>query len=180
MIFKSVCVTVFLAFVKLINPSFDEKSNTGTASFYAKKFEGKRTSSGQRYRATERTAAHRTYPFGTLLEITNRNNGLKTIVRINDRGPHAKTRLIDLSYSAAKDLGLVSSGTANVTLKVISLGKTSDIQDFEDGIEEEKTEITSISPTFKADFLEKKHQYMNVVKQTDGSAKVVYSDVRPK
>jgi rare lipoprotein A len=184
MIFKSVYVIISLALLKLINPSLDEKANTGTASFYAKKFEGRRTSSGQRYRATERTAAHRTYPFGTLLEITNHDNGLKTTVRVNDRGPHTKTRLIDLSYLAAKDLKLVNSGTANVTLKVISLGKLSDNQIFEDEIEIEgnaiETSTASLFPKFKADFLEKKHQYMNVIKQADGSSKIVYSDARQK
>ena len=180
MIFKSAYVTLFLALVKLTNPSSDDKANSGTASFYAKKFEGKRTSSGQRYRATERTAAHRTYPFGTLLEITNKDNGLKTIVRINDRGPHAKTRLIDLSYLAAKDLGLISSGTADVVLKVVSMGKNSDVEEYEDETKELKTETASIFPTFRTDFLDKKHQYMNVVKQTDGSSKIVYSDVKQK
>ena len=184
MIFKSVYVTISLALTNLINPSADDKANTGTASFYAKKFEGKRTSSGQRYHATERTAAHRTYPFGTLLEITNHGNGLKTTVRVNDRGPHAKTHLIDLSYVAAKDLGLVSSGIANVTLKVISLGKSSDNQVFADeiGIEENtiKTSVASIFPTFKPDFLDKKYQYINVVKQADGNSKIVYSDVKQK
>ena len=182
MIFKSVFVPVFLALVNLINPSSDEKANTGTASFYAKKFEGRRTSSGQRYRSTERTAAHRTYPFGTLLEITNHDNGSKTIVRVNDRGPHAKTRLIDLSYSAAKDLGLINSGTADVTLKVVSMGKLSDVQKDEIEIEEDKPETLSASifPTFKFDVSDKKHQYMNVVKQLDGSSKVVYSDTKIK
>ncbi len=184
MIFKSVFVPVFFALVNLINPSSDEKANTGTASFYAKKFEGRRTSSGQRYRSSSHTAAHRTYPFGTLLEITNHDNGLKTIVRVNDRGPHAKTRLIDLSYSAAKDLGLINSGTADVTLKVISMGKLSEIQEVEDevNIEKDKSETSTanIFPTFKSDILLKKHQYMNVVKQLDGSSKIVYSDTRQK
>ena len=179
MIFKSVYVTVTLALVNLINPSNDDKANAGTASFYAKKFEGKRTSSGQRYRATEHTAAHRTYPFGTLLEITNRDNGLKTIVKVNDRGPHARTRLIDLSYSAAKDLGLLSSGTADVTIKVISLGKPSDLFINDDESLEESTAVAATFPDFKPQFLEKKHQYMVVVKQLDGSSKVEYSDVRP-
>lgn len=175
MIFKSVYVNVFLAFVNLICPSSDEKANTGTASFYAKKFEGKRTSSGQPYRATERTAAHRTYPFGTLLEIINHDNGLRTIVRVNDRGPHLKTRLIDLSYSAAKDLGLISSGTANVTLKVISLGRPSDIL-------EEKPEISVpvISSVFMPELLEKKHQYVNLVRQPNGSSVIVYSEEEQK
>lgn len=171
MIFKSVYVNVFLTFVNFINPSSDEKVNTGTASFYAKKFEGKRTSSGQRYRATERTAAHRSYPFGTLLEITNQNNGLKTVVRVNDRGPHAKTRLIDLSYLAAKDLGLINSGTANVTLKVISIGRPSDSQRHNEKVEEQNTEKSTqiISPVFQPELLEKKHQYMIVSKKANGS-----------
>lgn len=179
MIFKSVYVTVFLALVNLINPSNDDKANVGTASFYAKKFEGKRTSSGQRYRATERTAAHRTYPFGTLLEITNHDNGLKTIVKVNDRGPHAKTRLIDLSYSAAVDLGLISSGTADVTIKVISLGTPADLDVAEEDSLEESTQTALIFPNFKSQFLEKKYQYMIVVKQPDGNSKVEYSDVKP-
>ena len=184
MIFKSVFASVYFVIVNLINPSSDEKANKGTASFYAKKFEGRRTSSGQRYRSSSHTAAHRTYPFGTLLEITNHDNGLKTIVRVNDRGPHAKSRLIDLSYSAAKDLGLINSGIAHVILKVISMGKSCDVQEVEDEIEIEEDKIetstASIFPTFKSDFIEKKHQYMNVVKQLDGSSKVVYSDVRQK
>ncbi len=182
MIFKSVYVIVSLALVHLINPSKDEKANTGTASFYAKKFEGRRTSSGQRYRSTERTAAHRTYPFGTLLEITNHDNGLKTIVRVNDRGPHAKSRLIDLSYLAAKDLGLINSGTADVTLKVISLGRPSDLQIVDDEIELEDSETSNnqIFMPFKPEFLEKKYQYMNVVRQADGSSKIEYSDVKLK
>lgn len=180
MIFKSAYVTVFIALVNLINPSSDDKAHVGIASFYAKKFEGKRTSSGQRYRATQRTAAHRTYAFGTLLEITNRNNGLKTIVRVNDRGPHSKSRLIDLSYLAAKDLGLISSGVANVTMKVISLGNEKDVQVIEDELKEEKSENVSIFSNPKPDFLEKKYQYMVVEQQADGNSKIVYSDVKPK
>ncbi len=184
MIFKSVYVIVSLALVHLINPSADEKANIGTASYYAKKFEGRRTSSGQRYRSSERTAAHRTYPFGTLLEITNHDNGLKTIVRVNDRGPHLKSRLIDLSYVAAKDLGLINAGTADVTLKVISLGKTSDVQivdrETEIVFESSETSNTEIFLPFKPEFLEKKYQYTKVVKQPDGSSKIEYSDSRQK
>ena len=180
MIFKSAYVTVFIALVNLINPSSDDKAHVGIASFYAKKFEGKRTSSGQRYRATQRTAAHRTYPFGTLLEITNRDNGLKTIVRVNDRGPHSKSRLIDLSYLAAKDLGLIRSGTAEVSMKVISYGNERDSREIEGETKEEKSEIASIFSTTKSDFLEKKYQYMIVEKQADGNLKIVYSDVKPK
>ena len=109
---------------------------------------------------------------------------MKTIVRVNDRGPHAKSRLIDLSYSAVKDLGLISSGTANVTLKVILLGKLSINQIVDDEIEIElaDSEIsgTTIFPISKPEFLEKKYQYMNLVKQADGSSKIVYSDTHQR
>lgn len=131
MILKSVFAFVFISVLKLINPSNEDRIISGKASYYAHKFEGRRTSSGQKYRASERTAAHRTYPFGTLLEVTNLRNGAKTLVRVNDRGPHTKKRLLDLSYSAAKDLGLVSSGVAVVSIKVVSLGSGIVIKDEE-------------------------------------------------
>jgi rare lipoprotein A len=158
MIVKSLYVTLSLALVNFINPSNDEKANVGTASFYAKKFEGRRTSSGQRYRASKHTAAHRTYPFGTLLEITNHNNGLKTRVKVNDRGPHTKSRLIDLSYIAAKDLGLINAGIAKVTIKVISVGKSTDFYLTDDQPLKDSTTTSSTIPEFKPEFLEKKHQ----------------------
>ncbi len=181
MIIKSVFITAFLAISNVTTPPTDDNDATGKASYYAHKFEGRRTSSGQPYRGSERTAAHRTYPFGTLLEVTNRTNGSKTIVRVNDRGPHSKSRVIDLSLAAAKDLGLLSSGTADVNLKVISMGKNTDNQAFASEIEdEEEKSVIPVYPTFKPDFLETKHQYMNVVKQADGSVKVVYSDNRLK
>lgn len=81
--------------------------DTGYASYYASKFEGRRTANGERYRKKYFTAAHRTLPFGTLVKVTNPRNKKWVIVRINDRGPHHKKRIIDLSYKAAKHLGLV-------------------------------------------------------------------------
>ena len=83
--------------------------DTGYASYYANKFEGRRTANGERYRRKYFTAAHKTLPFGTLLKVTNPKNHKWVIVRINDRGPHHKKRLIDLSYKAAKHLGIVKS-----------------------------------------------------------------------
>lgn len=174
MILKSLCVTLCFAINFLTNSLPDEKVTTGKASFYAHKFEGRRTSSGQTYRAKEHTAAHRLHPFGTLLEITNKANGFKTIVRVNDRGPHTKDRLIDLSYAAAKDLGMVNSGTGNVSVKVISEGKVSDYQLFEkDSFLEQKAEAIKTFPTFPT-FEEKEKKYMQVVKNADGSVRVKY------
>jgi rare lipoprotein A len=175
MILKSLCVTLCFAINFLTTNTLpDEKVTTGKASFYAHKFEGRRTSSGQTYRAKEHTAAHRFHPFGTLLEITNKANGLKTIVRVNDRGPHSKDRLIDLSYAAAKDLGMVNSGTGDVLVKVILEGKESDYQLFgESSSLEEKLEEVKTLPTFPT-FEEKEKKYMKVIKNADGSVKVSY------
>ncbi len=92
---------------------------TGLASWYGSKFHGKLTSSGERYNMYDRTAAHRTWPMGTMVKVTNLDNRLQTIVRINDRGPFVKGRIIDCSYQAAKDIGLDRTGTARVKLEVI-------------------------------------------------------------
>ena len=176
MILKSLCVTLFFAINSLENSPTDEKVVTGKASFYAHKFEGRRTSSGQTYRAKEHTAAHRFHPFGTLLEITNKTNGLKTIVRVNDRGPHAKDRLIDLSYAAAKDLGIVGAGTGEVSVKVVLEGKKPDNQSFNEKIFiVERSEKASLFPTFPK-FAEKDKKYMKVIKNADGSVKMEFSE----
>ena len=174
MILKSLCITLCFAINFLENSPNDEKVDTGKASFYAHKFEGRRTSSGQTYRAKEHTAAHRFHPFGTLLEITNKTNGLKTIVRVNDRGPHSKDRLIDLSYAAAKDLGIVGAGTGEVSVKVVSVSKESDNQLFKkDFFLKENVEKPIIFPTFPK-FVEKEKKYMKVIKNADGSVKMEF------
>ncbi len=91
----------------------------GKASFYAKKFQGRRTSNGERYHNKKLTAAHRTLPFGTLVKVTNLRNGKWVIVRINDRGPFVRGRMIDVSQLAANELGIVAAGTAPVEMEVI-------------------------------------------------------------
>lgn len=93
----------------------------GIASWYGKKFHGRKTANGEIYNMYKRTAAHRTLPFGTYVMVRNLKNNKKTVVRINDRGPFIKNRIIDLSYRAAKDIGLIGPGTAPVEL--IVLGK---------------------------------------------------------
>lgn len=97
------------------------KSEIGLASFYASKFHGKRTSFGERFNNKEFTAAHRTLPHNTMVEVTNPANNKKVIVRINDRGPYGHRRLIDLSKAAAKDLEIIGHGVAEVTLRVIGI-----------------------------------------------------------
>lgn len=92
---------------------------TGMASYYGKKFQGKPTASGERFDMYKLTAAHTTMPFGTLLRITNLHNSMQVVVKINDRGPFIKKRIIDLSFAAAREIGMLESGTARVRLEVI-------------------------------------------------------------
>jgi rare lipoprotein A len=90
----------------------------GTASWYGPGFHGRDTASGERYDMNAATAAHRTLPFGTLVEVRNLDNGLTTTVRINDRGPFRKNRIIDLSHAAARAIEMIGPGTARVELRV--------------------------------------------------------------
>ena len=90
---------------------------TGVASYYADDFHGKKTSNGETFDMNELTAAHRTLPFGTKVKVINQNNGKSVVVRINDRGPFLKGRIIDLSEAAAKKIDMISSGTAPVKLE---------------------------------------------------------------
>jgi rare lipoprotein A len=92
---------------------------TGQASWYGPGFYGNRTASGEVLRKGTYTAAHRSLPFGTLVKVTNLNNGRSAVVRINDRGPFTGGRIIDLAHGAASDLGVTSSGVATVRLEVL-------------------------------------------------------------
>lgn len=94
----------------------------GTASWYGTLFHAKRTSSGERYNMLSMTAAHKTLPLPTYVEVTNLKNKRKIIVKVNDRGPFKSNRLIDLSYVAAKKLGMIGHGTALVKVKAIDPG----------------------------------------------------------
>src|SRR3954471_22517290 len=89
----------------------------GRASYYADKFQGRRTANGEIFRQRKRTAAHRTLPFGTKVTVKNLSNGRKVKVRINDRGPFVKGRMIDLSKKAARRIGMVDAGVANVEIR---------------------------------------------------------------
>ncbi|ABY70182.1 septal ring lytic transglycosylase RlpA family protein [Actinobacillus pleuropneumoniae] len=98
---------------------------SGVASYYADKFNGRRTANGERFSNSAMTAAHKTLPFGTLVEVTNTRNGRSVVVRVNDRGPYAHARVVDLSKAAARQLGMYSSGTAHVKLAVLNKKATS-------------------------------------------------------
>ncbi|UFH56390.1 septal ring lytic transglycosylase RlpA family protein [Spirosoma sp. KNUC1025] len=95
----------------------------GKASFYSKKFNGRKTYYGERVSSGALEGAHLTLPLNTLVEVTNLDNQRSVIVRINDRGPFSKGRVIDLTHAAAHALGMVSKGIANVSLRVVGKGR---------------------------------------------------------
>lgn len=90
----------------------------GKASYYSKKFHGRRTASGERIHTDSLTCAHRSYPFGTLLKVKHLGNGREVIVKVNDRGPYSRGRVIDLSYRAAKELGMLAQGIGTVEVSL--------------------------------------------------------------
>ena len=116
-----------LALVALLHSSFcilhssfifAQEPQKGKASYYSKRATGSRTSSGERLHHDSLTCAHRTHPFGTMLKVTNVQNGKSVVVKVIDRGPYGRGRIIDLSWGAAKELGILSQGVAMVTVEL--------------------------------------------------------------
>lgn len=105
-------------------PLEDERAGrslgSGVASYYGRKFHGRRTASGERFDMGAMTAAHRTLPFGSLVRVTNPSTGQSVTVRINDRGPFSRNRTIDLSRAAAEQIGLVRRGHGTVELELLA------------------------------------------------------------
>ena len=91
----------------------------GTASWYGRQFHGKETASGERFNMYQFTAAHRHLPLGTMVRVTNLQNGESVVVRVNDRGPLPKSRIIDLSYGAARMIGMSGAGLEPVRLDIL-------------------------------------------------------------
>jgi rare lipoprotein A len=96
-----------------------EQIAVGEASYYGRELAGNRTASGERFNPQALTAAHRTLPMGTRLRVTNQANGRSVIVRVNDRGPFARGRIIDVSLAAAQQIQMVRSGKAQVKLEIL-------------------------------------------------------------
>ena len=94
---------------------------SGQASWYGPGFDGRRTANGEVYNSNLLTAAHRSLPFGTKVRVTNMNNGRSVVVRINDRGPFSKGRIIDLSAGAARTINMINSGVAPVKVEVLGI-----------------------------------------------------------
>jgi rare lipoprotein A len=109
-------------------PSSKGYSERGMASWYGTKFHGKRTSSGEPYDLYGMTAAHKTLPLPTYVEVTNLQNGRSVIVKVNDRGPFHDDRIIDLSYTAAAKLGILGHGTGRVEVKAIDTESVNTLQ----------------------------------------------------
>jgi rare lipoprotein A len=120
--FRFLIVLILLA--SSINYSVAQITEIGLASFYADKFDGRITASGETFDQNKMTAAHRTFPFGTVVKVTNKENNKTVTVTINDRGPFVKDRVIDLSKAAAKKLEFTQKGIAQVKVEVVSLGKS--------------------------------------------------------
>jgi rare lipoprotein A len=106
-------------FLFLITLCATAQIQTGKASYYADKFEGQPTASGEKYKASKLTAAHKTLPFGTKVKVTNLANNESVVVTINDRGPFVEGRIIDVSKLAAERISFFNQGTAEVKLEII-------------------------------------------------------------
>ncbi|MEM1052396.1 MAG: septal ring lytic transglycosylase RlpA family protein [Pseudomonadota bacterium] len=105
-----------------IKPKFNilRDLGTGIASYYGRRFHGRRTANGERFDMNAMTAAHKSLPFGTRVRVTNPRNGRAVTVRINDRGPFVRGRTIDLSRAAAERIGMIASGHARVKLDIVA------------------------------------------------------------
>jgi rare lipoprotein A len=100
-------------------PRREPPESVGLASWYGARHAGRRTANGERFDPSALTAAHRTLPFGSRVRVTNLENGRSVVVRINDRGPFAEGRLVDLSEAAARAIGMAASGVARIRLEVV-------------------------------------------------------------
>ena len=127
MLNKLLTLTIAAALISL--PTFASArvkaghTQEGMASYYHDRFQGRRTASGERYRKGVLSAAHKTLPLGTKVRVTKLSTGKSVIVKINDRGPYAKGRVIDLSRRAARNLGIIKRGVAKVEVEVLSVPK---------------------------------------------------------
>lgn len=124
----------------------DTFTQTGVASWYGKKFHGRRTANGEVFDMYKFSAAHKTLPLPSYIKITNLDNNLSTIVRVNDRGPFVSNRILDLSYAAAKKLDVVSHGTANVKIALIDPNNPDQTDDM-DNVAPESEPVPSNTPT---------------------------------
>jgi rare lipoprotein A len=115
----SCAVVVSLIAFSCVHAPAATRSQDGLASYYGASFAGRHTASGERFDPNAFTAAHRDLPFGTRIRVTNLDNGRTVIVRVNDRGPFANGRIVDVSWAAARELGMLRSGVAHVRVELL-------------------------------------------------------------
>lgn len=114
----------FIAILSLLSISVETQTLDGKASFYSSSLHGRKMASGKRYDRNALTCAHKTLPFGTLLRVTNQSNGKEVIVEVADRGPYVAGRVVDLSYRAAQELGMIGAGIVRVKVDIVPGGVT--------------------------------------------------------
>lgn len=119
---KILCAMAIATFASLICSAGTMYKNNVVASYYADKFDGRKTASGEIFDMNGYTAAHKDLPFGTQLKVTNLANGKSVVVKVNDRGPFVAGREIDLSKAAAAKLDMMGNGTANVSIELVEAG----------------------------------------------------------
>jgi rare lipoprotein A len=121
-------ITLKLVIIALFTITLNAKSSdnnetkeciTGKCSWYGPKFNGKKTASGEKFDSTKFTAAHKTLPFGTKLKITDKKSGKNVIVTVTDRGPFVKSRVLDISSSAAQELGVINKGVFTAEIEIL-------------------------------------------------------------
>lgn len=124
---------------------------SGSASYYHKKFQGRKTASGEIFKNDEFTCAHKKFPFGTMIEITNIANGRKVITRVNDRGPFSGKRILDMSHAAAKELRMFQGGIIKIKARIVGFDGVVNVSDMPT-VSEETVNILTQEP----DILEEK------------------------
>ena len=120
--FLTLLVTLLFTTNVMAKTKVNQHSTRGEASYYAGFHHGKKTASGERFNMHLLTAAHRTLPLGSKIKVTNLNNGKEVVVRVNDRGPYARGRVLDVSLGAAKKLDMIKTGTAKVSIQILHVG----------------------------------------------------------
>ena len=139
-------IFVLTAFCITMNAQAETVFQQGKASYYGKAHHGKKTASGKRFNMHAMTAAHRSLPFGTQLKVTSKDTGKSVIVTINDRGPYAGGRILDLSQEAARQLGVIKQGVGVVTLEKMNVKQDSVRRSSTERIEEPLLVATSNIP----------------------------------
>ena len=124
---RTLLVATSIILVPNATSAQENKQMAGKASYYSNGLHGRRMSNGERYDKNGYTCAHKTLPFGTQLRVTNPRNNRSVVVRVTDRGPFVKGRILDLSYSAARDLGILSSGVAYMKVEILPKNKPTEI-----------------------------------------------------